>query len=183
MTSAVIVEESREGKVSLCHAEGNGSYHLIDVSESAEPAHRAHGDGRIGDPVPGQTGKTFDADCRPVGPSIDIEKSTNGEDADSAPGPSILVGSAVNWRYVVTNTGTVNLTGVMVVDDRGVAVSCAGQTTLAPAASMTCTGAGLAALGQYPQLGHRHGELDDGRHVWHRDRLGSEPLPGHRGRG
>ena len=152
-TSAVIVEESREGKVALCHAEGNGSYHLIDVSLSAEPAHRAHGDGKVGDPVPGQTGRTFDSDCRPVGPGIDIEKFTNGEAADSAPGPSILVGSAVNWRYVVTNTGTVNLTSVAVVDDRGVVVSCGGQTTLAPAASMTCTGSGVAVLGQYRNLG------------------------------
>jgi hypothetical protein len=152
-TSAVIVEESREGKVSLCHAEGNGSYHLIDVSESAEAAHRAHGDGKIGDPVPGQTGKTFDSDCRPVGPSIDIEKSTNGDDADSAPGPSILVGAPVTWRYEVVNTGTVNLTAIAVVDDKGVVVSCGGQTTLAPAASMTCTGTGVAVLGQYRNLG------------------------------
>ena len=57
-------EEEKEGpKVQLCHRTGNGSYHLIEVSVSAEPAHRAHGDGKIGDPVPGQTGKTFGAGC------------------------------------------------------------------------------------------------------------------------
>ena len=53
----------------------------------------------------------FDENCRPSGPSIDIEKSTNGEDADQAPGPSILVGNPVAWEYRVTNTGTINLTG------------------------------------------------------------------------
>ncbi len=151
-TSAVIVQEQRSAKVSLCHKEGNGSYHLIDVSVDAESAHRAHGDGKIGDPVPGQTGMTFDAECRPAGASVDIEKFTNGEDADSAPGPQLLVGSAVTWRYVVVNTGTLNLTSVAVVDDKGVSVSC-GQVTLAPAATMTCTGTGVATLGQYRNVG------------------------------
>jgi hypothetical protein len=84
---------------------------------------------------------------------VTIEKSTNGEDADTAPGPSILVGSAVTWRYVVTNTGTINLTGIVVVDDRGVLVNCGGQTTLPAGQAMTCTGAGVATLGQYSNVG------------------------------
>ena len=152
-TSAVIVQEERTDKVSLCHTEGNGTYHLIDVSVDAESSHRAHGDGKIGDPVPGRPSLTFDENCRPAGPAIDIEKSTNGEDADNAPGPSIVVGSAVTWRYVVTNTGTLPLTAVSVTDDKGVVVNCNGQTTLAPSASMTCTGTGVAVLGQYSNIG------------------------------
>ena len=118
--SATIVNENRSsGKVSLCHRTDSGEYHLIDVSVNAEPAHRAHGDAKVGEPVPGTQRQVFDASCRPVGPAVKIKKSTNGEDADNAPGPSILVGSAVTWRYVVTNTGTINLTGIVVVDDRG----------------------------------------------------------------
>jgi len=152
-TTAAIVNETRSGKVSLCHKEGNGTYHLIDVSTDAEAAHRAHGDGKIGDPVPGDPLKIFDEDCRPAGPGIDIEKVTNGEDADNAPGPSIVVGQPVTWTYTVTNTGTINLTGVAVVDDRGVVVNCSGQTTIAPGASMTCTGTGTATLGQYANVG------------------------------
>ena len=152
--SATILNESRSaGKVSLCHATGNGEYHLIDISVNAEPAHRAHGDAKVGEPVPGQPDRTFDSSCRPVGPAVDIRKFTNGEDADTVPGPSIVVGNPITWEYRVTNTGTVNLTGIKVADDHGVAVNCSGQTTLAPAATMTCSGTGVATLGQYGNVG------------------------------
>jgi len=152
--SATIVNENRSsGKVSLCHRTDSGEYHLIDVSLNAEPAHRAHGDAKVGEPVPGTQRQVFDADCRPVGPAVKIEKSTNGEDADDAPGPSILVGSAVTWRYVVTNTGTINLTNVVVVDDRGVSVNCVSQTNLPAGQAMTCSGTGVATLGQYSNVG------------------------------
>jgi uncharacterized repeat protein (TIGR01451 family) len=93
----------------------------------------------------------FDRDCRPVGPAVEIKKSTNGEDADQAPGPSIEVGSPVTWRYVVTNTGNVILTGVVVVDvPNGTVCS---QATLLVGASMTCTVSGVATLGQYRNVG------------------------------
>ncbi len=52
-----------EIKVQLCHRTGNGSYHMIEVSINAEPAHRAHGDGMVGDAVPGSPGKKFTASC------------------------------------------------------------------------------------------------------------------------
>ncbi|HET9369474.1 MAG TPA: hypothetical protein VFO19_04480 [Vicinamibacterales bacterium] len=152
-STALIVGDARTRKVSLCHAEGTGEYHLIDISESAEATHRGHGDAEIGEAVPGRPGTTFDSNCRPVGPAIDIEKLTNNEDADVAPGPRIPLGNTVTWSYVVKNIGTVNLTAVNVVDDRGVVVSCA-QTALSAGASMTCTGTGIAtALGPYQNLG------------------------------
>ena len=61
----ITLQEQEAGgqKVDLCHRTGNGSYHLINVSIDAEPAHLAHGDGRPGGPVPGQAGKTFSATC------------------------------------------------------------------------------------------------------------------------
>ena len=153
-TNATILNQTRSsGKVSLCHRTDNGDYHLIDVSVNAEPAHRAHGDAKPGEPVPGTQKQVFDANCRPVGPAVKIKKSTNGEDADSAPGPSIVVGSAVTWRYEVSNTGTINLTGIVVVDDRGVPINCNGQTTLAATQTMTCSGSGIATLGQYSNVG------------------------------
>ncbi|HMP35780.1 MAG TPA: SdrD B-like domain-containing protein, partial [Kiritimatiellia bacterium] len=51
-------------------------------------------------------------------PGIVIEKATNGQDADNAPGPTLGIGSAVTWTYAVTNTGNVALTNVVVTDDR-----------------------------------------------------------------
>ena len=153
-TSAVIVDEVRsDSKVSLCHSTGNGSYHMIDVSNSAESAHRAHGDGKVGDPVPGQPTKVFDRNCSLVAASaVQIVKSTNGQDANDAPGPTIAVGSAVTWTYVVTNTGTLPLTNVQVRDDKLVPVTCPA-TTVAVGQSMTCRGTGVATAGQYRNVG------------------------------
>ena len=53
-------------KVSLCHMTGTDAYVQINVNVASEPAHRAHGDGAVGDEVPGQEGMEFDADCIPV---------------------------------------------------------------------------------------------------------------------
>jgi len=85
-------------------------------------------------------------------PGIRLVKSTNGEDANSPPGPSISTGSPVSWQYQVTNTGEVVLTNVTVTDDRGVAVFCP-KTTLQPGESMTCTGNGVAQACQYSNVG------------------------------
>ena len=62
---------------------------------------------------------------------IHIKKYTNGQDADSAPGPKITVGNPVQWTYIVTNTGDVALSDVGVTDNRGVNLSCP-KTTLQP---------------------------------------------------
>ena len=68
--SAVIADgamaNSAVAKVSLCHrSEETNSYILISIAPAAVPAHLAHGDGQVGDPVPGQPGKVFGADCVP----------------------------------------------------------------------------------------------------------------------
>ncbi|MDQ1325054.1 MAG: hypothetical protein QG564_178, partial [Campylobacterota bacterium] len=81
-------------------------------------------------------------------PSIDIEKSTNGWDASSAPGPIIAAGSAVTWEYNVTNTGDVNLSDIAVNDDQEGSITCP-YTTLAPGESMVCEANGTAIVGQY----------------------------------
>jgi hypothetical protein len=51
-------------------------------------------------------------------PGIQIVKFVNGEDADTAPGPPVAVGSTVTFTYVVTNTGNVPLANVVVSDDK-----------------------------------------------------------------
>ena len=81
-------------------------------------------------------------------PGIHLEKSTNGDDADEAPGPLIPVGDPVDWAYQVFNTGNNTLTGVAVTDDHGVTITCPTDE-LAPREDMTCTATGTATLGNY----------------------------------
>ncbi len=50
---------------------------------------------------------------------INVVKSTNGEDANTGPGPNIRVGSNATFTYLVTNTGNTQLSGVTVRDDNG----------------------------------------------------------------
>ncbi|MEM7127859.1 MAG: choice-of-anchor E domain-containing protein [Chloroflexota bacterium] len=52
-----------------------------------------------------------------ITPAIDIEKSTNGQDADSVTGPLVAAGGQVTWTYVITNTGNVTLTNIGLTDD------------------------------------------------------------------
>ena len=49
-------------------------------------------------------------------PAIDLEKATNGVDADTGTGPFVAVGGQVTWTYVVTNTGNTDLADVVVTD-------------------------------------------------------------------
>lgn len=73
----------------------------------------------------------------PPAPSIDIEKSVNGEDADSPTGPEVNVGDTVELGYVVTNTGNLTLTDVQVIDNDLGSILCP-KTTLLPDESMVC---------------------------------------------
>ncbi|MFZ3382477.1 MAG: hypothetical protein WA144_00995 [Candidatus Methanoperedens sp.] len=89
-------------------------------------------------------------------PAITIKKYTNGSDADIAPGPYLIPGNPVIWTYIVTNIGNVDLSNVIVTDDKGVTVTCP-KTTLAVAESMTCTASGTAVAGQYENIGTANG--------------------------
>ena len=91
-------------------------------------------------------------DITPLVPGIDIEKATNGVDADTPTGPMIPAGNTVTWTYVVTNTGQTDLTGITVTDSDIGPISCPVDT-LAPGASTTCTATGVATAGQYANEG------------------------------
>jgi hypothetical protein len=89
---------------------------------------------------------------------IDIEKSTNGDDADTPTGPELIVGDAVNWEYVVTNPGLITLSTVVVTDDMGVTpVYQSGDTNgddlLDPSETWIYTATGVAVAGQYANIG------------------------------
>lgn len=153
-STATIVSDTRsEAKVSLCHrTEGSHGYHMITVAPESESAHRDHGDAKPTERVPGTQAQIFDQTCQAIGPAVDLEKYTNGEDADSGTGPTITVGSQVTWTYVVTNTGTVTLSAVAVQDTKEGTITCP-KTSLTANESMTCTKSSVAVLGQYENEG------------------------------
>ena len=92
---------------------------------------------------------------------IDLEKHTNGEDADEPPGPSIQAEKVVMWSYIVTNTGTLTLTSIDVSDNQGVTVDCP-MTELEPGETMTCTATGTVSEGLYENIGSADAEAPDG---------------------
>ena len=87
-------------------------------------------------------------------PVLTLKKFTNGEEA-----PYIRVGDPVNWTYLVTNTGNVTVSGISVVDDQGVTVTCP-KSVLEISEAMTCTGSGTATLGWYRNLGTVNGTFE-----------------------
>ena len=96
-----------------------------------------------------------------IAPGIDIEKATNGADADlitSADVPQITSGGSVTWTYVVTNTGSDPLTNIQVTDDQLGSVSTItnqgnGDTTLDVGESWTFQATGIAQTGNYENQG------------------------------
>jgi hypothetical protein len=103
--------------------------------------------------------------------AIDIEKLTMGQDADTPPGPTVEICDtssgincppcAVEWTYIVTNTGQVPITQIVVTDDKLGVIACP-KTTLAPGASMTCTKVGTPVPGQYGNIGTATGQTTGG---------------------
>ncbi len=90
-------------------------------------------------------------ECLSAPAAIVVEKSTNGEDADDLPGPSVIAGSTVTWTYFVVNTGGVTLNNVVLTDDKEGTISCP-QNSLVSGASMSCVKTGVAGTGQYANL-------------------------------
>ncbi|MBN1999463.1 T9SS type A sorting domain-containing protein, partial [candidate division KSB1 bacterium] len=108
------------------------------------------------------SGETIDdADfgyCDNIG--IDIEKSTNGQDADTPQGPVLTVGVPVTWEYRVVNTGVVPLANISVVDnDPGVTPVFIGgddspaNNLLDPGETWVYQASDTAVAGQYQNLG------------------------------
>ncbi|HEY8339638.1 MAG TPA: hypothetical protein VIK95_07200 [Egibacteraceae bacterium] len=95
---------------------------------------------------------------------VTLEKTTNGEDADDPPGPSVAVGGDVVWRYAVSNTGNVPLRFAL-ADDRDVAIACPRLFQIVPGGRLVCWGRGTATAGQYANLGTVVGTAPSGRTV------------------
>jgi hypothetical protein len=85
------------GGDNLCHRTGGRKPFVnIVVAETAVPAHLAHGDGRVGERVPGQTGMEFGEDCSlvPAPPTGPIRFNLAGEVTEVRDPNDVLSGTA-----------------------------------------------------------------------------------------
>lgn len=104
-------------------------------------------------------------------PAINIEKYTNGVDADAPTGPFIPVGGNVTWTYVVTNPGRVPLSNVTVTDNILAVnpVFISGDTNsnglLDVGESWLFRATGIAVVGQYANIGSVVGTPPEGQNV------------------
>jgi hypothetical protein len=97
-----------------------------------------------------------------IDPAIHIEKSTNGEDADSPTGPYIAVGGPVTWEYVITNPGDSSLSNIIVTDsEAGVTPAYVsgddGDNILQTTETWIYQATGTAVAGQYANTGNATG--------------------------
>jgi uncharacterized repeat protein (TIGR01451 family) len=85
--------------------------------------------------------------------ALDVKKFVNGVDADQPPGPQITVGQAVNWSFVISNSGAITVENITLTDNKlpAGAVQCPAfprpNNGLAPGEKITCTAASTAQLG------------------------------------
>jgi uncharacterized repeat protein (TIGR01451 family) len=102
---------------------------------------------------------------------INIEKYTNGVDADLPTGPQITVGGNVTWTYVVTNPNTIPLFNIVVTDNRAgvtpvyVSGDLNGDNVLQPSEVWTYRATGTAVVGQYSNIGTVSGVSAGGKVV------------------
>ena len=66
LLSLSMTSQGATEKHDVCRNTGNGSYHLINISHKAVPAHRAQGSALPGESVPGNPGYVFDENCNQV---------------------------------------------------------------------------------------------------------------------
>ena len=82
-------------------------------------------------------------------PAVKLEKSTNGEDADTGAGPIVSIGDTVTWEYNITNMGSEELINIELSDDEEGNISCT-QNSIPVGESIICTKTGTAtSLGLY----------------------------------
>ena len=104
----------------------------------------------------------------PISAKLDIEKSTNGVDADSGSGPTIKVGSKVTWEYLVKNSGNIKVKNIKVVDNKEGNITCP-KSELNPGESMVCKKDGIAKEGLYENIATVSGNGDDNKTLTDKD--------------
>jgi len=67
LASKESLKNGGQKKVEICHrTQGLTTFLVILVAEPSVDSHLAHGDGLIGEAVPGQPGLVFNSDCEPI---------------------------------------------------------------------------------------------------------------------
>jgi hypothetical protein len=85
-------------------------------------------------------------------PAVEIQKLTNGEDADDPIGPVLSVGDPVTWTYHIRNTGNITLTN-LVIQDNVLGPVCEIDELPPYAPAEICEKMGVVNTGQYANLG------------------------------
>jgi hypothetical protein len=99
--------------------------------------------------------------------NIDVEKHVSVDggltwyDADSAPGPYVVQGNPVQFKFVVTNNSPVALS-ISLSDSDFSLSGCTVPATLAAGASFNCTISTTAVLGQHTDTATVSGSFTDG---------------------
>jgi hypothetical protein len=106
--STLAVKATAQTKVDVCHrTEGTNNFVLITIAAPSVEAHLNHGDGRVGDPVPGQPGTVFDANCTLAMPAVPL---TNGD---------FETGNFDGWTLFTTEFGGIGTPEVVLFDTNG----------------------------------------------------------------
>jgi len=97
-----------------------------------------------------------DAPIFVAAPALDLEVLVAGEDADAASGPVVVPGASLEFRYVVRNTGNVELWGLWVRDGAFGTVACPTRF-LRPGEATECVVGRGAGTGAFAALVEAHG--------------------------
>ncbi|MFK7802575.1 MAG: SdrD B-like domain-containing protein [Anaerolineae bacterium] len=85
----------------------------------------------------------------PSAPAIEVQKLTNGIDADATTGPELRLGDTVTWTYQIRNIGNITLTNITLDDDIEGAITCpSGDLTVGATRTCILTDT-VTALGVY----------------------------------
>ena len=77
-------------------------------------------------------------------PAIDIEKHTNGKDADfENEAIALIENDTITWEYIISNIGDDTIDDIKVIDDKEGEIDCP-KSSLVPGEVMTCSKEGIA---------------------------------------
>ena len=97
----------------------------------------------------GEVNNTIGAGLFTELPRLSVRVTVNGLDSDVAPGPLFEAGGALEWTYVIQNTGEVTLTTIRVGDDKTGPLASCNRDILPPGQTFICNQLGSVALGQF----------------------------------